>query len=627
MINTRKNDIFSVHHDGSSQYVKSEPGVPINIGSSVRLEIRANPSAHIERILLRTCPDGEQFLVEMELIKRSGSSSCSWWESTLRISMPVTGYRFLIMTKDDVWWYNASGPHRYEPTDHEDFKILANYDAPEWVRKSVFYQIFPDRFADGDPESNVRDGEFEYFGLKSRSRRWGDAQSNWPDSMVEFYGGDLCGVEEHLDYLDDLGVNAIYLNPIFSALSNHRYDVIDYENVDQHLGGNEALISLRNSTRMRGMRLILDIVPNHCGVEHTWFKAAQRDKNAATYDYFTFNHYPDNYESWLGVRSLPKLNYRSQHLREAIYQGSDSVFRRWLKEPFRIDGWRVDVANMLGRHGKDQLEIEVWAGIRTAVKEENPSAYLLGENFFDGSPQLQGDSLDATMNYAGFTRPLEYWLSRFTINQHGEPHSIEMQPRWPTEALIDSWQASRAAIPWVIACQQFNLLGSHDTPRILSAVNKDPGLNRLAFGLMMTYVGVPCIYYGDEIGMVGENSLEARNCMIWDDAKWDKDLRSFCQKLIKLRRTSPALINGGFQVLLVEEDALAFLRETEDEQIIVIANRGPEEKAASRMDLSQTAISDGTIFQEIFSGQTQKVKNSRILLPAIQVGVQIWKTT
>jgi alpha-glucosidase len=626
MIASIQEYLLSVHHDGSQRYVSGAQASMTQIGSEIRIRIRTALDAPIQRILLRTCPDGEQHLIEMQPEDMPGLSGCRWWVTTIHVSMPVTAYRFLLITNDGVWWYNGSGPHRHVPTDAEDFRILADYSAPTWVRDSVFYQIFPDRFADGDTDSNVRDCEFEYHGLQSRSRRWGEPQSGWPEAMVEFYGGDLQGVEQHLDYISELGVNAIYFNPIFSAFSNHRYDVTDYFNVDPHLGGNQALISLRKATATRAIRFIVDIVPNHCGSEHPWFKLAQEDPTAATAEYFTFHKYPTDYECWLGVRSLPKLNYRSQNLREIMYAGSDAVFRHWLREPYAVDGWRVDVANMLARHGKDQLEAEVWAGIRKAVMEENPQGYLLGENFFDGSQQLQGDKLDATMNYSGFTKPVEFWLNHFVITQHSEPQQIESSIPWPTQALVDSWQASRAAIPWVIACQQFNLLGSHDTPRILSVLENDQSRNRLAVALLMTYVGVPCIYYGDEIGMTGKDSLEARNCMIWDQSLWDAELRSFYKALIRLRRSSHALIEGGFQILLVEENVLAYLRDTDDDQIIVIGNRGPDERKPGLLQVSHSGIQDGTIFEEFFSGQTSKVVGGNLPLPALPAGVQIWRT-
>jgi alpha-glucosidase len=618
--------LSSIHHDGSSRYVRHHSSPELRIGDEVTLRLRAAPESPIDRMLLRTCPDGEQFFVEMYPASSQSNPACRWWEGTIRVHMPVTSYRFLLFTPDGTWWYNGMGIQRHVPTDANDFRLLADYDAPVWVRESIFYQIFPDRFADGDAESNVRNGEFEYTGLKSKAKRWDEPQSKWPQAMVEFYGGDLPGVEQHLDYLSDLGVNAIYFNPVFTAYSNHRYDVVDYENVDPHLGGNQALASLHRALTQREMHFILDIVPNHCGVKHPWFQAAQADRNAPSTEYFSFRNHPHEYETWLGVRSLPKLNYRSKSLRDEIYSGSNSIFRRWLRPPYEIDGWRVDVANMLARHGRDQLEDEVWTGIREAVKIENPRAYLLGENFFDASSQLQGDRLDATMNYAGFTNPLLYWLDHFQVSQHGDPKRVESRIPWPTEALVETWQASRAAIPWEIVHQQFNLLGSHDTARILHIVHGDPARNRLAVAFLLTYVGVPCIYYGDEIGMSAGDSLASRDPMIWDTNRWDKDLRSFYQTLIRLRRTSPAITDGGFQILACETNTLAYLRDTDIEQILVIGNRGAEDRSAWSLFVQDGGIPDGTSFREIFTGQTLTVQGGFLSLPVLQAGVQIWKS-
>ena len=612
----------SIHHDGSVRYVR--PTDP-RLGDEVVLRLRAAVDAPIERVLLRTCPDGEQHFVEMPPV--GDGPACRWWQASLRMSMPVVSYRFLLFTTDGVWWYHGAGLRRYAPTDAEDFRLLADYAAPMWVRDSVFYQIFPDRFADGDPAHNVRDGEFEYMGEQSHARRWGDPPaSKGIAAMVEFYGGDLQGIEQRLDYLIDLGVNALYLNPIFTAYSNHRYDVVDYDNVDPHLGGNEALASLRRATAERGMRFILDIVPNHSGVRHPWFQAAQADSSAPTADYFTFYNHPDDYACWLGVRSLPKLNYRSEALRQAMYAGPQSVFRHWLRPVYAADGWRIDVANMLARQGPDQLGIEVGQGVRRAVKEENPNAYLLGENFFDGSAHLQGDCWDATMNYAGFTHPLWYWLSRFHVRQHDQPRFVASDVHWPAQALVDSWRAFRAAIPWAIARQQFNLVGSHDTPRIGAVVGGDAALNRLAVGLQMTYVGVPSVYYGDEIGLGGQDEGEARGCMIWDRSAWDEDLRAFYQTLIKLRRTSPALIDGGFQVLAVEDDFIVYMRDTDEEQIIVVGYRGDNPRPAAPLAVGHGAIPDGAEFVEVFSNQRLSVSGGRLALPDVAKGVQIWRT-
>jgi alpha-glucosidase len=618
--------IRSIHHDGSGRYVCSPGGANLHLGDEIRLRLRAAPHAPVRRVLLRACPDGEQQFIEMQPEPPGEGAACHWWQATLKVTMPLVGYRFLLFTDDGVWWFNGRGAQRHTPTDADDFRLLADYAAPGWVRDSVFYQIFPDRFCDGDPANNVHTGEFEYRGRQAVARPWGEPPAQGWASLVEFYGGDLAGIEAHLDYLQNLGVNAIFLNPIFTAYSNHRYDVTDYDNVDSHLGGNPALESLRQATQAQGMRYILDVVPNHCGILHPWFQAALADPQVPTAEYFTFHAHPDDYESWLGVRSLPKLNYRSVALRQAMYGGPQAVFRRWLRPPFSADGWRIDVANMLARQGANQLGQEVGRGIRQAVKEENPAAYLLGENFFDASAQLQGDFLDASMNYAGFSTPLWHWLSQFAVAQHGEPGRVVSESPWPTQALLDTWQAYRAAIPWRMACQQFNLLGSHDTQRILELVGGDPALGRLAAAVLMTYPGVPCVYYGDEVGLTSAGGIGPRGCMPWEQTRWDEDLRAFYQKLIHLRRTSPALIDGGFQALLAEEDTLAYLRDTDDEQIIVVAQRGGAPRPSTPLPVWQGAVADGAVFSELFSEQRSVVTGGCLPLPAMPPGVSIWRS-
>ncbi|MFO7623596.1 MAG: alpha-amylase family glycosyl hydrolase, partial [Anaerolineales bacterium] len=574
-------------------------------------------------VLLRTAPDGEQLFTEMQ--PAGQEAACRWWQATLTLSEPVVSYRFLLFTDQGAWWYNGAGLQRHNPTDAEDFRLLADYQTPAWVRESVFYQIFPDRFADGDPANNVREGEWEYRGQRARARVWGEQPSSGLEAMVEFYGGDLAGIEARLDHLEELGANALYINPVFSAYSNHRYDVVDYENVDPHLGGNPALLSLRQATRARSIRLILDIVPNHCGILHPWFQVAQADPAAPQAGYFTFHRHPDQYESWLGVRTLPKLNYRSKGLRGVMYENPDSILRRWLQPPYSMDGWRLDVANMLARQGADQMGPEVGRGMRAAIKAENPAAYILGENFFDATSQLQGDMWDASMNYSGFSKPLRYWLVNFQIRRSDGPGVIASNQPWPTQALVDTWQAYRAAIPWAIARQQYNLLGSHDTPRMLSLLGGDRAKNRLAIALLLTYVGVPGIYYGDEIGLGAEPGASARDPMPWDRQVWDLELFDFYNKLVALRRRSAALREGGFQVLLVEENLLAYLRDAEQELVIVVGNRGPGVRLAGELLVKHGAVPDGLTFSEIISGAQATVADGHLPLAALPPGVQVWQ--
>lgn len=613
--------LFSIHHDGSARYVKAE-GDAIGIGKAVLLRLRTGLDVPVERVFLYTCPDGEGQYEEMH--PETVEPACRWWNIRIAIQMPLTGYRFLLLIDGSPYWYNASGLHAYTVTDQDDFRLLADFQTPEWVQSSVFYQIFPDRFADGDPTNNVRDGEFVYREESARARQWGEApSSSGRVRMVEFFGGDLKGICDHLDYLQDLGVNALYLTPIFTSFSNHRYDVVDYFNVDPHLGGNDALATLRQETKLRNMRLMLDIVPNHCGIAHPWFQQALVDINSPTAEFFTFSKHPDEYACWLGVRSLPKLNYNSLALRRVMYKAHDSVFRFWMKPPYSIDGWRIDVANMLARQGADQLGIEVGRGIRAAVKQENPQAYLLGENFFDPSNQLQGDFLDAAMNYAGFSMPLWYWLSGFRFSLGHARESVQASGDFSTQALVNSWQAYRASIPWQIVRQQFNSLGTHDTPRICTLLRNDIGRVRLAVTLLMTVPGVPCIFYGDEVGLIGSEN-DSRVCMPWDPAKWNESLLEDYRRLIHLRRSAPALIEGGFQVLFVETDLFAFLRDAEAQQIIVAANRSPHTRPAFCLNVAMGGIEDGAAFIEFFSGRCLVVENGCLPLPDQPQGASIW---
>jgi alpha-glucosidase len=552
----------------------------------------------------------------------AAGGACRWWQIDLPLRMLRTGYRFLLRTAAGALWYNGLGCHAHYPTDANDFKLLAGHHGPGWVRDAVFYQIFPDRFADGDPANNVADGAYRYRGRPVVARPWG-ARPSRAHGEIEFFGGDLQGVAQRIGYLADLGVSALYLNPIFEAPSVHKYDVADYGRVDAHLGGDAGLVTLRGALDERAMRLILDIVPNHCGATHPWFTAAQADPTAPSAEFFTFRRHPDEYESWLGVSTLPKLDYRSERLRELMYAGDDAVMRKWLRPPFRIDGWRIDVANMLGRQGPSDLGHKIGRGIRRAVKAENPEAYILGEHFFDGTPHLQGGELDATMNYQGFTFPVWRWLAGFEvgagISQWGDTRPMA------TADMAAQWAAFRAAIPWQIAAQQFNLLGSHDTPRLRHILGGDLARVRVAAALLFTYPGAPCLYYGDEIGLDGAGDPDCRRTMPWDEAAWDHGLRAFFQRLIALRREAPALRWGGFQLLHAAGDTVAFQREAPEERIVVVARRADDGLRA--LDVAHGGIPDGARLRELLSGAEAVIQGGRLPLDSLPaIGAQLWRT-
>ncbi len=611
----------TVHHDGSAQYVSD---LYPQLGNTVRIRLRVGLDTPLKRPYLRIFPDGEQAFIALE---HSHSDAVShWWQADLPINQPLVHYRFILEAQDGVWFYTAAGPTAQLPLDNTDFRILADYEAPVWLQTAVFYQIFPDRFHNGNPADDPRDGEFEFQGHHTQTLAWEQKPPDGLASVIAFYGGDLPGVTQKLDYLQELGVNALYLNPIFTAYSNHKYDVIDYEHVDPHLGGNKALITLRQELNKRGMRYLLDIVPNHCGYWHPWFQTAQTDAAAPEADFFTFINHPNEYHSWLGVWSLPKLDYTSQELRRRIYQNNDAVFRRWLQAPFAADGWRVDVANMLGRQGATQISDEIAQGIRRAVKETRPDAYLMGENFFDASDQLRGDQWDGVMNYSGLTLPLWHWLRGYDQGAHGIHWHIQGAQPWPTAALAATWQQHLAAIPWAIALQQYNLLDSHDVPRIRSTVKGNDALHRLAAIIQFTFPGIPGLYYGDEIGMMDEDGFQSRGCMVWDEARWNHDLLAFYKRLIALRKESPILQHGGFQILAVEADTIAYQRANDDGRILVIAHRGKQPRPAGLLPVAHSGVADGTRFTEVFTGQELVVTGGAFPLPDHPQGATLWQT-
>lgn len=587
------------------------------LGSSVKLALRVPLDAPVEKVYLRCSPDGEEQTIVAHPADPRPGYRCRWWEVEVSPRNPRFHYRFMLRTDEGIWWYSAAGLSRSIPTDQTDFQILVERPEESWLDTAVFYQIFPDRFAQGNPANRVLSGGHQVDGKPAVARAWGELPDETQGAR-EFYGGDLEGITQKLPYLERLGVNALYLNPVFTAPSSHKYDVASYREIDPHFGGEAAFLQLRQETKERGIRMILDVVPNHCGIEHPWFRDALRDPEAETAEFFTFHTHPQSYEAWLGIASLPKLDYHSQKLKEEMYLGPDSVLRHWLKPPYEIDGWRLDVANMLARRGAHHLGHKVLRGIRRAVKETNPSAYLLGESFFDASAYLQGDQLDASMNYRGFMMPLYHWLM-------GRDYHFFLGKEWGDSYPLASadleaqWRSFRASVPWAVTRHQLNLLDSHDTPRLLRLVDGDKVRAAVARLLLFTYPGVPCVYYGDEIGLDGGRDPDNRRCMPWDEASWDQQTLAGTRRLVELRKTLPALA-GGYQALLMEANTVAFLREARASRAIVVARRSSDQ--VREIPVWPGAIPDGTHFREML-GQSSATVTGGVL--AVHDGpTQIW---
>ena len=591
------------------------------LGETITVRLLIPSQADPDQVVLRTIPNGEQQFTAMTRHSEQGGNDV--WEAPLKVNEPRVSYRFAIQTEGRVWWLNALGISIHTPLAMFDFKLLAGFQPISWLERSVFYQIFPDRFANGDPSNDPVEEADPRQRYTRKTFPWGEKAPR-DRKLMPFYGGDLAGIETHLDYLEQLGVNALYLNPIFTAFTNHRYDVSNFREVDPVLGGDQALISLRQALSQRDMRYVLDIVPNHSGFMHPWFQSALQDKQSEERGFFYFAENEQDYTSWMGFGHMPKLNYGSSALRREMIESEDSIFAYWLKPPFSADGWRVDVGNMLGRHDDHQINLELLRSIRAAVKRISPEAYLMGENFFEATEQLQGDGWDAVMNYTGFADPVLHWLTGYEQDALRCDAVLKTDIPWDTATMLQAWNENLASIPWQIALQQFNLLDSHDTPRLLTLLNGDKALSQLAAITQFTFPGVPCLYYGDEIGLTNEEGFDSRNCFPWDEDQWDQESLDFYKKLITLRRTSLALARGELRVLYYDQDLVVYARVLGEEWVLVTANRSEQAHPAVRLDVPALNLVGERDFIALIGSGRIKAGNGWLDLPELSKGGEVW---
>jgi neopullulanase len=463
---------------------------------------------------------------------------------------------------------------------------------PEWVRDAVFYQIFPDRFA-----------RSERVPKPANLEPWDS-----PPTVFGFKGGDLLGVVEHLDYLQDLGVTAIYFNPIFQSAANHRYHTHDYWRVDPILGGNEALRVLLDEAHRRGMRVVLDGVFNHASRGFFQFHHIVENGPASPYlDWFIVNRHPlrpyhapkgqHGYEAWWNLPALPKLNVKTPAVRRFLWD----VARFWIE--FGADGWRLDVPAEID-------DDEFWREFRKRVKEANPDAYIVGEIWHEAQRWLKGDQFDAVMNYL-FTKACLGFivgdnLLRSEVAQSGY-HQIRTLDARAFGAEIER---VLKLYPREVTEVQLNLLGSHDTPRFKTLARGDDSAYRLATLCEMTYPGAPSIYYGDEIGLAGEHDPGCRGGFPWDPACWDEELHDCVRRCIALRHAYPALRRGDFCLLHAGQNVVAYGRRLGAETLIVVLNNGRQPET---VDLSVAGyLDDGTVLREAWDGGVVPVVEGRL---------------
>ena len=427
---------------------------------------------------------------------------------------------------------------------------------PDWVKHAIFYQIYPDRFARSDRMRHQRGIHF---------KPWGS-----PPEEQGYQGGDLYGVVDKLEYLHELGITALYLNPIFASASNHRYHTFDYFRVDPLLGGNEALRELLNQAHTRNMRVVLDGVFNHASRGFWAFHHILENGATSPYiDWFNIHgwpsrpyihdeHNPHNYDAWWGIPALPKFNFNNPGVRDYFLE----VAQYWIH--FGIDGWRMDVPEEIN-HGT------FWQDFRRAVKSANPDAYLLGEFWHEAHDWLRGDRFDAAMNYS-LNRAAFGFFGQQTLRTDYKPGGFELRPL-NTHDFASAVEHMVRLHDWEIVQAQFNLLDSHDTARSLWIVDNDESALRLCVLFQMTMPGAPCIYYGDEVGMTGANDPYCRGAFPWyEQGQWNHDLLRFYQQLTALRHQHVALRTGDFKTLYAQDSVYAFRRNHDWQSVIVLFN-------------------------------------------------------
>lgn len=574
---------------------------------------------------------------EVEIDKADSDELFDYYEYEITVGSDCVLYHFKVVNGQDSCIYNRLGV-----TDDDrscfDFAIIPGFHTPDWAKGAVMYQIFVDRFCNGDESNDVRTCEYVYIGRPvNRVEDWGKNPTTMDVGC--FYGGDLKGVWEKLDYIQGLGVEVIYLNPIFVSPSNHKYDIQDYEHVDPHFGvivedkdglvaadavdnGNAEKYVIRTASprnleasdrffaefveeiHRRGMKVILDGVFNHCGSFNKWLDGEEiyarqggyepgafLSKDSPYRSFFQFydekdSAWPRNktYDGWWGHDTLPKLNYESSSM---LVEYILDIARRWVSPPFNVDGWRLDVAADLGHTA--EYNHEFWRKFRAAVKEVNPDALILAEHYGDPGPWLEGDQWDSVMNYDAFMEPLTWFLTG--MEKHSDSFSGELLGNGENFFNAMRYHMSRMQPSSILTAM--NELSNHDHSRFLTRTNGVVGrigtvgadaanrgvkvcVLREAVMVQMTWPGAPTVYYGDEAGVCGWTDPDSRRTYPWGHE--DLELIEFHRYMIRIHKALPVLRSGAVKELLAGRNVIAYGRMLGKYQAVVAVNNNAQER-------------------------------------------------
>ena len=582
-----------------------------------------------------------------------------WYEADFPCLATPGFYSFIIRWNEIMIHYKRSGAVVMEslafPDEAHSFRFFPGFHTPAWARGAVQYQIFPDRFCNADATNDVRDAEYVYAGAPVRKAAcWGEAPVNGDYRC--FYGGDLPGVEAKLDYLQSLGVEVLYLNPIFVSPSSHKYDTQDYEHVDPHFtaivkdgdyavrttdpenlrASDEYFAHFCQEVHRRGMKLILDGVFNHCGSFHRWMDreglyadlerpGAYGRPNSPYRGYFEFRDETD-YEAWWGVETLPKLNYEdSGALCEEVFR----IAEKWASPPFCIDGWRLDVGADLG-HSRAYNHL-FWKEFRRRVKAVNPELVLISEHYGDPAEWLRGDEWDSVMNYDAFMEPLTFFLTG--MEKHSEYRRDELWQNGP--AFFHTMAEAMCRLPTVSLQCAMNELSNHDHSRFLTRTNGQVGrvetagtaaagagvskvVLRAAVLVQMTWPGAPTIYYGDEAGVVGWTDPDNRRTYPWGQE--DQDLIALHRALIALRKRLSLLKCGSIQPVCAGTGYIAYARFDSTGLALIVCNNSDRFQDLT-LPLADVGVPDDTGVDCIFRTDEAGFSEHRTAAGVVRNGV------
>lgn len=546
----------AIHHQPFSSDAYSYDGRTVHI----KIRTKKGDADHIRLIWGDPYEynDGRWAANEHPMRKIAATDMHDYWFAEVVPPFRRLQYAFVVTDHHEDIFFGSSGVCPYNEktleTIHYYFKLpfvheADTFQAPEWAKSTVWYQIFPERFANGredlSPENVLP---------------WG---SKDPD-VNDFFGGDLQGIVDKLDYVEDLGVNGIYLTPIFSAPSNHKYDTLDYYSIDPHFGDPELFRTLVSQIHQRGMKIMLDAVFNHIGsASPQWQDVVKNGAQSRYKDWFHIHSFPvteGNYDTFAFTPDMPKLHTANPEVQRYLLD----IALYWIRE-FDIDGWRLDVAN--------EVDHAFWKTFKQAVSAEKPDIYILGEIWHSSEPWLRGDEFHAVMNYP-FTEPMiEYFADR-AIPASRMAHRLNAH-------LMNGMKQVNGVM--------FNLLDSHDTRRLLTRCRNDEKKARALLAFMFAQTGSPCIYYGTEIGLDGENDPLCRKCMVWDKEKQNQEMHTFMKRLIALRKQENTVLTEGtleWNLLDDQNNFIRFSRTLDEKKLIYFFNQGDAARHVSLQDLN-----------------------------------------